>query len=426
LANGGDFNVSVDPALRNPYSIMTTFGAQHEFKGGFVLKANYVGRYGRRLLAQADANQLVDFKDPASGELLSTAMANITKDLRAGQNSANLKAEPFWENQLSGGIGAGYPNYTSYFADNINSLVYKGDFADSVQAAASGFGLSPNVGMGAQFSENTFFTSKGFSTYQGLLTTLSKNLSHGLQFDFNYTYAHSIDNVSLIANSFAFNGYGFVCDVLHPRLCRGESDFDVKHTFSADVTYQLPIGRGQMFLANIPWYVNELIGGWEVSGITTGHSGAAYSTVASAFVASYSNDAPAIFNGDKNAIKHGIHKTASGSINLYANPAAAVNAFQGPIGFQIGSRNSLRGPRFINQDLGLGKTFALVPSHDVNFKLRGDAFNVLNHENFNSPGTLTAYDDPTQASTFGNLTSTAGNSTGYGYRILQVSGRIEF
>jgi hypothetical protein len=181
-----------------------------------------------------------------------------------------------------------------------------------------------------------------------------------------------------------------------------------------------------MFLSSVPWYVNELIGGWEVSGITTGHSGASYSTVASAFVASYSNDAPAIFSGNKSAIQHGIHKTTSGSINLYANPAAAVAAFQGPIGFQIGSRNSLRGPRYFNQDLGLGKTFKLLPSHDVNFKLRADAFNVLNHENFANIGTLSAYDDPTQASTFGNLTSSAGDSTGSGYRILQVSGRIEF
>ena len=37
--------------------------------------------------------------------------------------------------------------------------------------------------MASQFSENTFYTNKGFSTYNGLLTTLQKNVSHGLQFD---------------------------------------------------------------------------------------------------------------------------------------------------------------------------------------------------------------------------------------------------
>jgi hypothetical protein len=57
--------------------------------------------------------------------------------------------------------------------------------------------------MASQFSENTFYTNKGFSSYAGLLATLQKNLSHGLQFDVNYTYSHSMDNTSLIANSIA-------------------------------------------------------------------------------------------------------------------------------------------------------------------------------------------------------------------------------
>jgi hypothetical protein len=427
LANGGEFNISVDPSLKTPYSIMTTFGVQHEFRGGFVAKANYVGRYGRRLLAQADANQLIDFIDPASGEGLGTAFGNITKALRAGGNSANLPAQPWFENQLPAGIGVanGYPNNTSFLADAINSLVLKGDFADSVQALSSAGLIGYNVGMGSQFSENTFFTNKGFSTYQGLLTTLTKNLSHGLQFDINYTYAHSIDNVSQIANSEAFTGYGFVCDVLRPRECRGESDFDIKHTVTADFNYDLPVGRGKQFASNIPWYLNEVIGGWSVSGITTAHSGQAFSTVSSAFVASYSNDAQAILVGPKSALARNVHKI-NGQLNLFANPAAAAAAFTGPVGFQIGSRNNLRGPKYFDQDLGLGKLFPIIPSKDVNLKFRADAFNAFNHASFNSPGTLTNYDDVTQTGNFGQLTSTAAGNTGNGFRVLQVSARLEF
>jgi hypothetical protein len=55
------------------------------------------------------------------------------------------------------------------------------------------------------FSENTFFTDMGFSSYNGMLATLHKNSSHGLQFDLNYTWSHSIDNVSQKAYSFAYN-----------------------------------------------------------------------------------------------------------------------------------------------------------------------------------------------------------------------------
>jgi hypothetical protein len=40
-----------------------------------IFKLGYVGRLGRRLLAQADAEQLIDFPDKASGQTLSQAMA---------------------------------------------------------------------------------------------------------------------------------------------------------------------------------------------------------------------------------------------------------------------------------------------------------------------------------------------------------------
>ena len=60
-----------------------------------------------------------------------------------------------------------------------------------------------NVGMGSQFSEFTYYTNKGFSSYNGMLVTLHKNAGYGLQFDLNYTWSHSIDNVSVIANASA-------------------------------------------------------------------------------------------------------------------------------------------------------------------------------------------------------------------------------
>ena len=99
-----------------------------------------------------------------------------------------------------------------------------------------------------------------------------------------------------------------------------------------------------------------MIGGWDISGIPTWHSGIAYSTVSSAFVAGYANDAPGIFSGTTGAIQRKVHKTPDGTLTLFADPTAAAAAFQGPIGFQIGSRNSLRGPQYFNVDFGLAKS----------------------------------------------------------------------
>ncbi|MGH9587520.1 MAG: carboxypeptidase regulatory-like domain-containing protein [Acidobacteriaceae bacterium] len=423
LQNGGAFNEMIDPKLKTPYSMIINFGFQHEMPGSAILRVSYVGRLGRRLLGQADSNQLIDFPDAASGQLMSQAMGNVTTELRAGADPTNLPAEPWFENQAYPGIGAayGYPNNTSLFASSsLNSLFYKGDFADTIQGL-SGL-LDYNVGMGAQFSENSFYTNKGFSSYNGLLVTVEKNLTHGFQFTGNYTWSHSIDNVSVIANSPALGGYGFICDALRPRLCRGNSDFDTTHYVTGLFSYALPFGRGRQFANTIPWGLNELIGGWSLSGIPTWHSGTAYSTVSSAFVAGYANDAPALFNGDIGALKHSVHKVSGGQLFMYADPAAAAEAFQGPIGFQIGARNSLRGPQYFNVDAGLAKTFGIWPEHGLNMQFRADAFNVLNHPNFDSPGdnAPSPYQDIT-TSNFGQLTSMNG-----GPRVLQLGARMQF
>ena len=62
-----------------------------------------------------------------------------------------------------------------------------------------------------------------------------------------------------------------------------------------------------------------------------------------------------------------------------------------------------------------------MPEWGLKIQLRGDAFNILNHPNFNAPGAVSNYDDITQPSTFGQLTSMNG-----GARVLQISARIEF
>ena len=150
---------------------------------------------------------------------------------------------------------------TQVVSELLSTYAYRGDFADTTQALASlqpyGYGLPTNVGMAAQFAENTFYTNMGSSSYNGLLTTLHKNVGYGLQFDLNYTWSHSIDNVSLIANQAAYGGYGFICDVLRPRECRANSDFDVTQYFNGNFIYDLPFGRGKYFGSGASRWLDE-------------------------------------------------------------------------------------------------------------------------------------------------------------------------
>jgi hypothetical protein len=430
---GTAFNATIDPSLKTPYNIVYNFGIQRALPGNMVLKASYVGRLGRRLIAQADANQVIDFADPASGQLYSQAFASIVKQVRAGATSSTVTPQPWFEDMMAPGTGtsAGFANNTQFVVANIGGYVYRGDFADSTQFMS--YFVPANVGMGAQFSENTFYTNKGFSSYNGLLLTVQKNLSNGLQYDFNYTFAHSIDNVSLPANSegdTGIGGVGLICDVVRPRECRADSDFDVRHYITADAIYQLPFGRGKMFLGGASTLVNELLGQWSLSGITIFHTGQAWGTVSNAFVASYSNDAPGILIGKKSDVATHITKLPGGGVNIFANQANAQNAFEGPIGFQIGPRNELHGPRYFNTDLGLGKVFP-VYGEGVSLKFRADAFNAFNHPNFNLPANnvFQGYDQQDfTSSTFGEISTTvepAGNLNN-GARVLQLALRLEF
>lgn len=409
------FNTIVDPTLKDPYSLTYNLGFQQEMPDHFILKVNYAGRLGRHLLAQADASQLVDFRDPASGQLMSTAFANLTKEVRAGQA---YTAQPWFENQ------AGKGN-TVFLANALSSLVSNGDFADYIQALQADGYLGYNVGMASQFAENTFLTNKGTSTYNGLLVTVSKNLSQGLQFDLNYTWSHSMDNVSSNANSIsASSGNNFVCDATNPKTCFANSDFDVTTVVNSNFIYQLPFGRGRTFFSNAHTLINEAIGGWSVSGLPAWRSGLSLGTSSNAFVAGYANDAPAFFNGNRADVQAHVKKDpTTGAVYLFGSANASTKAqaeFSGPVGLSFGSRNNLRGPSAFTMDAGLGKVFPLLPNERLNLKFRADFYNILNHPIFNLPNT-----DITSGS-FGQVSSTpTGNSPG-APRVGQFSLRLEF
>jgi len=420
LANGQAFNEIIDPNLKTPYSIQQNLGVQLEMPKGFILKMTYVGREGRRLLAQADANQLIDFPDPASGQLMSTAFANVTQQLRAGQN---VTSQPWFENVLP---TLGLPgDNTAILANSfLATYIARGDFADFMELLALFGILPPNVGMGAQFSENTFYTNKGSSNYNGLLATLHKNYSNGLQFDLNYTWSHSIDNVSIIANQPAFGGYGFICDVLRPRECRGNSDFDVTHYLNGEFIYDLPFGRGKRFAGNGPRWLDEVIGGWSVSGLPNWHSGNAYTTQSLAFVAGYANNAPAIMTGNASDLQIRLNGGKGQPLYGFANPSQANSDYVGPVGFNIGSRNDLRGPSYFNVDMGLAKNFPVF-REKVALKFRADAYNVFNHPNFSTP----CVDITNVTCLFGTISSTVGTGINNAYesqRVLQLALRLEF
>jgi hypothetical protein len=419
----GNFNgntaTGFDTNLPSPYSINVNAGVQQEFPGHFIMKLNYAGRFGRRLLAQADAAQVIDFPDKVSGQSMSAAFAALTNQLRpaVSPTKTNITAVPWFENILPAGYGAahGYANNSDYVAYNFATNVRLGSIPSVIRSLLQNGLIPTNLGMGSQFARDIYYTSKGSSGYNGLLFTLSKNLSQGIQFDFNYTLSHSIDNVSLIANS---NGL-YLYDATNNRAGRANSDFDVQNIITSDFVVQLPFGRGRQFASHAPLFVEEAIGGWSVSAVPSYQSGLAFSPASGAAMAGVSTSDPAILTGNRGDLSAHVHKDpASGQLQLFTNGTATSNDFRGPLGIEYGQRNSLRGPSQFTMDAGLSKKFLILPENKLNLIFRADFYNILNHPIFSTPSASLA-----ATSTFGAITSTASQYTN---RVGQFALRLEF
>ena len=424
-------NYVIDPHFKTPYSYAFSAGIQREMRGGFQLEVDYVGRFAHRLSALADGGQLVDFTDPGSKQSLVTAVSNLELDARQNVPVASLGALPFFENQMGSVAGPGcavlgFANCTQYvYATNTVALA-QGNTLNVVKSLAQAQLLPPNVGLTPQFLSNYYFSNKGWSNYNGLLVILRKRLSQGVQMDFNYTYSHSLDNFSGVANSvgnpFA-NAQSVLCDVTNLSVCKGNSEFDVTHQITGDVIYDLPFGRGRSFARNSPRWVDEVIGGWQISSVYTWRTGFAFPVQDGVSTVTFGATGYPIFNGDSSAIAVKLHNDpnlSGGGIQLFANPAAALAAFSAPTGLETGARDELRGPHFSNFDLALSKNFPLW-NEKYRLQFRTEAYNAFNHPNFALPSSINI-----NATNFGQITSTSSISGDQSARVLQFALRFEF
>jgi hypothetical protein len=280
----------------------------------------------------------------------------------------------------------------------LSGLVEIGDTSDTIQALY-GFGLlDANVGLSGQFSTNIYNGNFASSNYHGMLISLRRQFSQGLQFDFNYTWSHSIDNQSSVTNTVAG---GLICDLRNLRVCRGNSDFDVRHVINSNWIYELPFGRGRAYGRDIPTWLDHIIGGWEVNGIFAWRTGFAFGSTTGSFPVGFNFNSPGVLTGPISALKGDIHSVGSGStstIQFFKDPTAALGALRNPTHGEIGNRNILRGPGFWNVDLAVLKNFRMPWSETHRLQFRWESFNAFNHVNFNEPGANI------NAGTFGNIT----------------------
>ena len=208
------------------------------------------------------------------------------------------------------------------------------------------------------------------SSYQSLQAQFRHRMSHRLQALLSYTWAHSIDDVSSDGNYF-----NLAARYAPLSVERGPSDYDIRHTFSAAFTYDIPSAAGGIW--------KQVLGNWSADSIVYARSALPVNVVTG------KNPFPgASGTGANGSVRPDLvagvplwidDPNVAGGRKI--NPAAfvaATGAVQGDLG-----RNALRGFGATQVDLTLRRQFRV--RERLTLQARGDFFNLLNHPNFGPP-----------------------------------------
>ena len=151
----------------------------------------------------------------------------------------------------------------------------------------------------------------------------------------------------------------------------------MRHQINSNFIWDLPIGTGKTFFSGAGRLTNELIGGWQTTGIVRWTSGFPFEMNNGAYyptnwdIQGYAELTSKI---PSRAAAHG-HLT-----QRFADPATVFASFDHALPGQSGTRNPLRGDGFFDWDEGVNKTFDL--GDRARFILRWDVFNVTNSVRF--------------------------------------------
>ncbi|MGC2404540.1 MAG: hypothetical protein WA510_32415, partial [Acidobacteriaceae bacterium] len=254
--------------------------------------------------------------------------------------------------------------------------------------------------------------------------TLRHPFSHGLQADFSYTLSKSIDLGSDTerASEIGDNGsFSNIINTWNPALNRGVSDFDTRHLITFDWVYRLPFGTGQMFGSSANRLVNEVIGGWQWSGVNRWTSGLPITISAPGWATDWQIESFSVVTGP---VKLRRHLDQNGAPQVFDNVDAINNGVPNgtpvrlPYPGEAGQRNSFRGDGYFDIDSGLSKVFRITESQ--NLKFAWELFNVTNSARF----------DVNPINSLG-VTLGAGNLGNYSKtytmpRVMQFSLRYDF
>ncbi|MFN7938862.1 MAG: carboxypeptidase-like regulatory domain-containing protein [Bryobacteraceae bacterium] len=249
---------------------------------------------------------------------------------------------------------------------------------------------------------NIFFVDwRARSSFHSLQLKATKRYQNGLQFLAAYTWGKSLDYTGSVGSGGGQTGGPQTVTCLDCN--RGPSGFDVRHRAVINYVWDLPFGKGQKMASEGP--LARVVGGWQLSGITTLTTGRPFNINLAAGV---NNGAPSWPN----------RLSCSGKLDnatpdKWFDPAC----FAAPAAFTYGNvgRGVLYSPGNVNFDTSFVKNNRFGPEDRLNVQFRFEAYNLFNTPYFGFPNANIG------SPTAGRITTTVGEN-----RSLQLALKFEF
>lgn len=281
-------------------------------------------------------------------------------------------------------------------------------------------GIKPNPPLNAA---GYYVDNSQQMVYNGLQTSLRKRFSRGLSFDLFYTWSKGMATTGGDIGAYYQDAFpDSVQDFFNPNLDRAPTEGHADHRFIADFIYELPR------FSDFNPAVQQVLGGWQVSGIIAARSGEPdYVDQSCSF---NWHCRPDYVGGNPKFEDWKSRETTVNAIpfahrpKVYVNPAAFAFVPESSQGVAIrpgnASRSILNGPPTWTVDFSLAKNFRMSwVNESARLQFRWDMFNALNHVNYG--GFNSGMGRPDRPSpTFGHING-AGSM-----RTMQIALRLHF
>ncbi len=456
----------MDPHIQQPYLQEWNLGIQRQIGTSNVLEVRYMGHRAVHQWISVDTNEVNIFEngflkefqaaqsnlkiyEAANPACLSAGTCNFGNSGLAGQVSLPIMSTAF-----GGAASTDFTN-TAFVTDLLrgaagalaSNLAYpQGNF--NYVCNLVGSSLSPCGGDGyttpgpypVNFLQSnpyldsyeggapaSYLTAQGYGNYNALQVDFRQKQWHGMNFDVNYTYSHTLG----LQPDTSWTGNTGVFTIRNLRLDYGPTVFDLRHVVHASGTYDLPFGKGKAFLGNSHGVVDRVVGGWALGTILTIDSGFPFQLYGGYQTYNDYGDGGLNLSGTSvSALQNAVGvftAPGGGSYKYTINPAltqqvattTCSSVLQGvcqnitPGTF--GAHPWLIGPRIWNDDLSLSK--AVPITERIQFRLQAEFLNVFNHPNWANPDS-----NVQDTFTFGQ----SGLSNLNGPRVIELRANISF